>query len=281
MRGKRVFYWLARSAVAPLLRAVYRPWVAGIENIPARGGAILASNHLAVFDSVFVPAVIPRRVFYLAKSDYFTGRGLKGRLTAGFMKGVGMIPVDRAGGASALASLERGREVLEGRHLFGIYPEGTRSPDGRLYRGKTGAARLALEVGVPVVPVAMIGTNVAQPAGRRLPKRTRVGIAFGKPLDFSGYTGMNDDRFVLREVTDEIMYQIMLLSGQEYVDVYAATMKARMAAGASVPVSETAEAAPGGRTRPAWLEPPDIPQEPAELDQPQRPDRSDTEQENQ
>jgi 1-acyl-sn-glycerol-3-phosphate acyltransferase len=270
-----VFYWLARSVVAPLLRTVYHPWVKGAENIPAKGGAILAGNHLAVFDSVFVPAVVPRRVFYLAKSDYFTGRGVKGRLTAGFMKGVGMIPVDRGGGASAVASLEQGRQVLERRHLFGIYPEGTRSPDGRLYRGKTGAARLALEVGVPVIPVAMIGTNEAQPAGKRIPKRMRLGIVFGEPLDFSKYQGMGGDRFVLREVTDQIMYQIMLLSGQEYVDVYAATMKARIAAGASIPRSETPDAAPGGRQRPAGLEPPEVP------DQPQRSDPTDFQQEDQ
>jgi 1-acyl-sn-glycerol-3-phosphate acyltransferase len=255
-----VFYWLARALAAPLLRAVYRPWVRGEQNIPAKGPAILAGNHLAVFDSVFVPIVLPRRVFYLAKADYFTGRGIKGRVTAGFMKGVGMIPVDRAGGAAALSSLAKGREVLDKGHLFGIYPEGTRSPDGRLYRGKTGVARLVLECGVPVIPVAMIGTAEAQPPGKRLPKRTGMGVVFGEPLDFSAYLGMGQDRFVLREITDQIMYQIMLLSGQEYVDVYAATMKARIAQGAPKGASETPDTAPGHRTRPADLEPPEPPE---------------------
>ncbi|MDR2348207.1 MAG: 1-acyl-sn-glycerol-3-phosphate acyltransferase [Bifidobacteriaceae bacterium] len=254
-----MFYWLTKAVVSPLLRTVYRPWVKGVENVPAKGPAILVGNHLAVFDSVFVPAVLSRRVFYIAKSDYFTGRGVKGRLTAGFMRGVGMIPVDRTGGTAALAALDKGREVLEKGHLFGIYPEGTRSPDGRLYRGKTGAARLALETGAPVIPVAMIGTNLAQPAGQRIPSRVNMGIVFGQPMDFSGSAGMTNDRFVLRDITDQMMYRLMLLSGQEYVDVYAATMKARLASGASIPVSETPDAAPGGRERPNGLERPESP----------------------
>jgi 1-acyl-sn-glycerol-3-phosphate acyltransferase len=256
-----VFYWLTKGVVSPLLRAIYQPWIKGVEHIPAKGPAILAGNHLAVFDSVFVPAALNRRVFYIAKADYFTGRGVKGRLTAGFMKGVGMIPVDRTGGTAALAALDKGREVLEEGHLFGIYPEGTRSPDGRLYRGKTGVARLALETGAPVIPVAMIGTNVSQPPGTRLPKRTPLGIVFGEPMEFASYGGMKDDRFVLREITDEIMYQLMLLTGQEYVDVYAATMKARIAQGASIPASETPDAAPGHHVRPPWLELVHVPNE--------------------
>jgi 1-acyl-sn-glycerol-3-phosphate acyltransferase len=272
MRGSRVFYWLTKAVVSPLLRLIYRPWIKGAEHIPAKGPAILAGNHLAVFDSVFVPAVLPRRVFYIAKSDYFTGKGLKGRLTAGFMKGVGMIPVDRTGGAAALAALDKGREVLDRGHLFGIYPEGTRSPDGRLYRGKTGVARLALEAGAPVIPVAMIGTNVAQPAGTRLPHRTPMGIVFGEPMDFSQLQEQKDDRFVLRDITDQIMYRLMLLSGQEYVDVYAATMKARLASGASIPASETPDAEPGGRRRPAGLEPPEAPEAPEAPEPPEAPE---------
>ncbi|MDR2454873.1 MAG: 1-acyl-sn-glycerol-3-phosphate acyltransferase [Bifidobacteriaceae bacterium] len=254
-----MFYWLTKAVASPLLRTIYRPWIKGAEHIPAKGPAILAGNHLAVFDSVFVPAVLNRRVFYIAKSDYFTGRGLKGRLTAGFMRGVGMIPVDRTGGKASLAALDKGREILEKGHLFGIYPEGTRSPDGRLYRGKTGAARLALETGAPVIPVAMIGTNLAQPAGQRLPSRVNMGMIFGQPMTFADYSGMSGQRAALREVTDQIMHRLMLLSGQEYVDVYAATMKARIASGASIPVSETPNAAPGGRQRPAGLEPPNSP----------------------
>ncbi|MDR2253737.1 MAG: 1-acyl-sn-glycerol-3-phosphate acyltransferase [Bifidobacteriaceae bacterium] len=263
-----MFYWLTKAVVSPLLRLIYRPWIEGAEHIPAKGPAILVGNHLAVFDSVFVPAVLNRRVYYIAKLDYFTGRGLKGRLTAGFMKGVGMIPVDRTGGAAALAALDKGREVLERGHLFGIYPEGTRSPDGRLYRGKTGAARLALETGVPVIPVAMIGTNVAQPAGKRLPKRTPMGIRFGAPLNFAEQANLKEDRFVLRDITDQMMYHLMELSGQEYVDVYAATMKARIAAGASAPTSETPTVAPGGRERPAGLVPPSPPEQRGEAGQP-------------
>ncbi|MGZ4626479.1 MAG: lysophospholipid acyltransferase family protein, partial [Kineosporiaceae bacterium] len=156
--------------------------------------------------------------------------GLKGRLTAGFLKGVGQLPVDRSGGQASEAALETGLKALRRGDLLGIYPEGTRSPDGRLYRGKTGVARLALEAHVPVLPVAMIGTDKVQPIGRRMPRLGRVGILIGEPLDFSRYDGMEDDRLVLRSITDEIMYELMELSGQEYVDVYAATMKERLAA---------------------------------------------------
>jgi 1-acyl-sn-glycerol-3-phosphate acyltransferase len=258
-----VFYWLARSVVGPLMRLIYRPWARGLDNIPSEGPAILAGNHLAVIDSVFLPILIPRRVSFIAKADYFTGRGIKGRLIAGFMRGVGMIPVDRGGGKSAAASLAQGMAVLKDGGLFGIYPEGTRSPDGRLYRGKTGVARLAIEAGVPVIPVAMIGTDIAQPVGKRIPKLVRVGMVIGEPLDFSRYAGMENDRFVLRAVTDEIMYNLMGLSGQEYVDVYAATMKARLAAGAPAPAAESQPIAPGGRPRPEDIS---IPEPPAEAD---------------
>jgi 1-acyl-sn-glycerol-3-phosphate acyltransferase len=226
-----VFYWLLKRIIlGPVLLAIFRPWVRGEENVPETGGAILVSNHLSFSDSIFLPLVIKRRVTFLAKADYFTGRGIKGRLTAGFFKGVGQLPVDRSGGQASEAALRTGLRVLRRGDVLGIYPEGTRSPDGRLYRGKTGVARLALEAGVPVLPVAMIGTDKVQPIGRRMPRLGRVGIVIGAPLDFSRYDGMEDDRFVLRSITDEIMYEIMELSGQEYVDVYAATMKERIAA---------------------------------------------------
>jgi 1-acyl-sn-glycerol-3-phosphate acyltransferase len=227
-----LFYWVMRHVLAgPLLRLVFRPWTKGLENVPAEGGAILASNHLAVIDSFVLPIVLDRQVKFLGKSDYFTGRGLRGRLVAGFMRGVGTIPVDRSGGKASEAALHTGLRVIAEGDLFGIYPEGTRSPDGRLYRGKTGVARLALESGAPVVPVAMIGTDVAQPLGRAIPKPMPIGVVLGEPLDFSRYRGMENDRFVLRAVADEIIYAIRRLSEQEYVDVYAATMKARIAAG--------------------------------------------------
>jgi 1-acyl-sn-glycerol-3-phosphate acyltransferase len=226
-----VFYWLLKGIVlGPILRAIFRPWLSGEENVPADGAAILASNHLSFSDSIFLPLMLRRRVTFLAKADYFTGRGVKGRLTAGFFRGVGQVPLDRSGGGASNAALDTGLRVLRTGDLLGIYPEGTRSPDGRLYRGKTGVARMALEARVPVLPVAMIGTDKVQPIGRIVPHLGRVGIVIGPPLDFSRYEGMEDDRFVLRSITDEIMYELMQLSGQEYVDVYASTMKERLAA---------------------------------------------------
>ena len=217
-----MFYWVLKTVVlGPVLQLLFRPWVEGEENIPDEGPAILASNHLSFSDSIFLPLVVPRRVTFLAKSDYFTGRGIKGRLTAAFFKGVGQLPVDRSGGRAGEAALRSGLRVLRRGEVLGIYPEGTRSPDGRLYRGRTGVARMALEAGCPVLPVAMIGTDKAQPTGKKVPKIMRIGVRIGKPLDFSRYEGMEDDRFVLRSITDEIMYELMLLSGQEYVDMYA------------------------------------------------------------
>jgi 1-acyl-sn-glycerol-3-phosphate acyltransferase len=168
-------------------------------------------------------------VTFLAKGDYFTGRGVKGKLTAAFFKSINQVPVDRSGGRASEAALRKGVEILKSGELLGIYPEGTRSPDGRLYRGKTGIARMALEAGVPVIPVAMINTFEIQPAGQVRPKIMQVGIRIGKPLDFSRYAGMEDDRFVLRSITDEIMYELMQLSGQEYVDMYAAKAKEELA----------------------------------------------------
>jgi len=221
-----VFYWfLKHIAIGPVLKSIFRPWVEGLENVPARGGAILASNHLSFSDSFFLPLEIDRRVTFLAKGDYFTGRGLKGRLTAAFFRGINQVPVDRSGGRASEAALDAGVRILKRGELLGIYPEGTRSPDGRLYRGKTGIARMALEAGVPVIPVAMINTFDIQPPGQVIPRVMRVGIRIGKPLDFSRYAGMENDRFVLRSITDEIMYELMLLSGQEYVDQYATKAK--------------------------------------------------------
>ena len=250
-----MFYWLMKMVVGPLLRVMFRPWVRGLDHVPATGGAILASNHLAVIDSFVLPLVLSRKIRFIGKAEYFTGTGIKGRLKAGFFRGVGTIPVDRGGGKASEAALRTGLGVLESGNLFGIYPEGTRSPDGRLYRGKTGEARLALEAGVPVIPVAMIETNVAQPIGKVIPKPIRIGVVIGEPLDFSRYQGMENDRFILRSVTDEIMYALMSLSGQEYVDMYAATAKARIAAGRPVedPAAPAAEVgtAPGGRSAPA------------------------------
>ncbi len=224
------FYQAFKAVASPVLRTVYRPWIQGLEHIPAEGPAILASNHQAVWDSIFLPALLDREVVFMGKSDYFTGTGLKGWAVKNFMKAVGTIPVDRSGGRAAEAALQAGMSVLEKGQLFGIYPEGTRSPDGKLYRGKTGVARLALESGAPVIPVAMIGTHKAQPIGQKIPSRTDIGIVIGEPLDFSRYRALRKDRYALRAVTDEIMYALMMLSGQEYVDRYAADVKAELAA---------------------------------------------------
>jgi 1-acyl-sn-glycerol-3-phosphate acyltransferase len=226
-----LLYGAMKVAIGGPLRVAFRPWVEGLENIPAEGAAILASNHLSFSDSFFLPAVLDRKVTFIAKAEYFTTPGVKGRLTAAFFKGVGQLPVDRSGGRGAgEAAVRSGIEVLERGELFGIYPEGTRSPDGRLYRGKPGGlARVALATGAPVIPVAMIDTEKIQPPGKVLPKIMRPGIRIGEPLDFSRYQGMEHDRFVLRAVTDEVMYEIMKLSGQEYVDIYATAAKRQIA----------------------------------------------------
>ncbi|GAA2490911.1 lysophospholipid acyltransferase family protein [Streptomyces thermolineatus] len=226
-----MFYGAMKLSLGSLLKVTFRPWVEGLENIPKEGPAILASNHLSFSDSFFFPAMLDRKVTFIAKSEYFTSPGIKGKLTAAFFKGVGQLPVDRSGGRGAGdAAVRSGIEVLERGELFGIYPEGTRSPDGRLYRGKPGGlARIALVTGAPVIPVAMIDTEKIQPPGKVLPKLMRPGIRIGKPLDFSRYQGMENDRFILRSVTDEVMYEIMKLSGQEYVDIYATAAKRQMA----------------------------------------------------
>ena len=246
-----MFYWFLKTIViGPIVRLVFRPWVEGEEHIPEEGAAIFASNHLSFSDSIFLPLVVSRRVTFLAKSDYFTGRGIKGRLTAAFFRGVGQLPVDRSGGKASNAALSSGLKVLRRGELLGIYPEGTRSPDGRLYRGRTGVARMALEGKVKVIPVAMIGTDKAQPTGKVIPRIMRVGVRMGKPLDFSRYEGMEDDRFVLRSITDEIMYELMLLSGQEYVDMYATSMKDRLVSAARAKARELQEAAKPGSAAP-------------------------------
>jgi len=226
-----LLYGTMKVAIGGPLKVAFRPWVEGLENIPAEGPAILASNHLSFSDSFFLPAVLDRKVTFIAKAEYFTTPGIKGRLTAAFFKGVGQLPVDRSGARGAgEAAIQSGLEVLARGELFGIYPEGTRSPDGRLYRGKPGGlARVALASGAPVVPVAMIDTEKIQPPGKVMPKLMRPGIRIGKPLDFSRYQGMEHDRFVLRAVTDEVMYEIMKLSGQEYVDIYATAAKRQIA----------------------------------------------------
>jgi 1-acyl-sn-glycerol-3-phosphate acyltransferase len=234
-----VFYWLMKYVViGPLSKAIFRPWIVGRRNIPAEGGAILASNHLSFIDSVFLPLMIDRRVSFLAKSDYFTGKGLKGWATRFFLTASGQLPIDRSGGKASEASLNTGLQVLGRGDLLGIYPEGTRSPDGRLYRGRTGIARMALEAHVPVVPVVMVDTDTMMPIGTRIPRVVRIGIVVGEPLDFSRFAGMEGDRYILRSVTDEIMVALQRLGEQQYDDVYASTVKDRMPSrGGSTPRS--------------------------------------------
>ncbi|MEU5790996.1 lysophospholipid acyltransferase family protein [Micromonospora purpureochromogenes] len=221
-----MLYWLMKYIIlGPLLRLIFRPRVEGLHHVPETGPVILASNHLSFSDSIFTPLIVPRKVTFVAKAEYFTGKGIKGWLTKAFFAGTGCIPVDRSGGRAAQAALDTQLSVLRAGGVAGIYPEGTRSPDGRLYRGKTGVARLALESGAPVVPVAMLNLDEIQPPGKLIPKIARVRIRFGPPLDFSRYAGLAGDRFVERAVTDEIMYDLMELSGREYVDLYAAKLK--------------------------------------------------------
>lgn len=225
-----MFYWIMKHlVVGPISKMIFRPWIVGAENIPADGPVILASNHLSFIDSVFLPLMIQRRVYFLAKSEYFKGRGIKGWLTKNFMLATGQLPIDRSGGQASEASLITGLGVLDKGNVLGIYPEGTRSPDGNLYRGRTGVARMILESGAPVIPVAMIDTDKAMPIGSKLPKIRRIGTVIGEPLDFSRFRGMQSDRFILRSVTDEIMYELNKLSGQTYVDVYASSIRNRPA----------------------------------------------------
>ncbi len=215
-----------KAVLGPIMRLMFRTRVEGVENIPGDGPVILAGNHLTFIDSVIMPLTCDRQVFFIGKDEYVTGKGLKGRLMAWFFTGVGMVPVDRDGGRGGVAALMTGRRILEEGQVFGIYPEGTRSPDGRLYRGRTGIARLTLMTGAPVVPFAVIGTDKLQPGGAGLPRPGRVTVRFGEAMEFSRYEGMDRDRYVLRAVTDSVMTEVMRLSGQEYVDMYASKAKA-------------------------------------------------------
>ncbi|MFI0720177.1 lysophospholipid acyltransferase family protein [Streptomyces sp. NPDC021224] len=209
-----------------LLRVLYRPVVEGAQHIPGDGPVILAGNHVTFIDSIFLSLAVKRQVYFIGKDEYVTGKGVKGRLMAWFFTTCGMIPVDRDGGRGGVAALMTGRRVLEEGRIFGIYPEGTRSPDGRLYRGRTGVARLTLMTGAPVVPFAVVGTDKVQPGGSGMLRIAPVGIRFGRPLEFARYDGMDRDRYVLRAVTDEVMSEVMRLGGQEYVDMYATKAKA-------------------------------------------------------
>ncbi|MGW2233165.1 lysophospholipid acyltransferase family protein [Streptomyces sp. NPDC001759] len=223
------YYVLKYVLLGPLLRLFFRPRIEGLEHVPDEGPAIIAGNHLSFSDHFLMPAMLKRRITFLAKKEYFTGPGVKGRLTAAFFRSAGQIPVDRTGKEAGQAAIREGLGVLRKNELLGIYPEGTRSHDGRLYKGKVGVAVMALKAQVPVIPCAMIGTFEAQPPGKVIPNLHPVVIRFGEPLDFSRYVGMENEKAILRAVTDEIMYAILSLSEQEYVDEYAAVAKAQQA----------------------------------------------------
>lgn len=213
-------YRIVKRVLATLFRVIYRPTIKGAENIPRSGALILASNHLSFVDSMVIPMVVPRRVAFLAKSDYFTGCGIKGTLSRWWFNGFGMIPVDRDDHRAVQAALDLALDVLRRGEAFGIYPEGTRSRDGRLYRGRAGVAWLALQAGAPVVPVALSGTEKLQPVGSRFPRRARVSVTFGASLDFRGrFDGVSPGK-ARREATEEIMAAIHAMSGQELAGVY-------------------------------------------------------------
>lgn len=254
-----MLYWLLKYVLlGPVLRTLYRPRVEGLEHVPKRGPAVLASNHLAVADSIFLPMMVRRRITFLAKAEYFTERGVKGLAKRIFFAGSGQVPIDRSGASAAQAALDTGTRLLREGKLLGIYPEGTRSPDGRLYRGKTGVVRMALATGAPIIPVAMIGTREVNPPGSAMWRRAPVTIRIGRPLDLSRYQGMEGDRFVERSIVDELMYELMEMGGQEYVDEYAAKIKAahppaEVGAGdrRRGPVAQLAEGAVAGQGDPS------------------------------
>ncbi|MGO0576397.1 1-acyl-sn-glycerol-3-phosphate acyltransferase [Ornithinimicrobium panacihumi] len=237
-RQAATYWFLKHFVVGPPVNLVFRPWAEGLHHIPEEGGAILASNHLSFSDSVFLPLAVKRRITFPAKKEYFTKPGVKGWLTKQFFLATGQIPIDRSGGSASQDALAKGLEVLRSGGLFGIYPEGTRSPDGRLYRGKTGVARLALEANVPIIPCAMIDTDKAQPTGQTIPNIVRVGVKIGAPMHYPEYAGQENDRRVLRMITDDVMRELQRLSGQEYVDEYAATVKERLAARARAGIQQ-------------------------------------------
>lgn len=218
-------YGLLRAFLTPFLMILFRPKVKGLRNVPVTGPVILASNHLSFSDSVFMPLVVPRKVTFLAKSEYFTSPGPKGLLKKLTFLALGQVPVDRSGGRRSEAALITGLKVLSDGNCLGIYPEGTRSPDGRLYKGRTGLVRLALESGAPIIPIAMFDTDKIQPSGKLIPKIMRVKMVFGEPIYLKGDS---TNLQLLRDLTDDLMRKIQELSGQEYVDIFATRRKAEL-----------------------------------------------------
>jgi 1-acyl-sn-glycerol-3-phosphate acyltransferase len=220
-----VQYRVSRLVAGPILRMVARPHVVGAEHIPATGPAILASNHLSVVDSIYLPLMVERPVTFAAKSEYFTGRRPQDRLVGAYLRATNQLSTDRAGARAAQDMLDAALARLKDGHLFGIYPEGTRSPDGRLYRGRVGVGYLALHSGAPVIPVAMVGTDHILPPGHSLPRPGKIEIRIGEPLTFEEYQGQPVGARQRRAVTDEVVRAIQKLSGQEFVPMYASARK--------------------------------------------------------
>lgn len=220
-------YQLSRLVIGPTLHLLGRPRVSGLEHVPASGPAILASNHLSFIDSMYLPLMISRPVVFPAKAEYFSAKGPLGRMWAAYLRSTNQLEIDRNEARSAQATLEAAADILRGGNLFGFYPEGTRSPDGRLYRGRSGLGWLVLNTGAPVLPVAMIGTRKMLPPGAPLPRPTRIDIKIGKPMEFGHLAGDPPAR-ARRTIADEVMRVIADLSGQEYVHEYASDVKARL-----------------------------------------------------
>ena len=223
-----MLYWFFVNGFGFIARHRLGPAVTGLENVPREGGAIIAANHLAVIDDALIPITCPRMVHFMGKAEYFEGKGLKGKFKKWWFTSVGVFPVDRSGGSKSLGALEHAREIIEDGHLFGIHIEGTRSPDGRLYKGHTGSAKLALETGCPIVPVAIIGSDKLQPVGTVIPKKGKTQVLYGKPIEVHKKAADEITHEDLRSLTDAVSKAIQKMSGQEYVDEYAQKVKARM-----------------------------------------------------
>ena len=220
-----MLYWFFVKVFGPIVSVRINPRAKGLQNIPRAGGAIIAANHLAVIDDALLPLTSPRMIHFMGKAEYFEGTGLKGRLIKWWFSSVGVFPVDRSGGSKSLGALEHAREIIEDGHIFGIHIEGTRSPDGRLYRGHTGVARLALETGCPIIPTAILGTRDIQRPGQVMPSHGRTTVIYGSPIPVTKVPAQEITHEQLRELTDRVVSAIQAMSGQEYVDEYAQKVK--------------------------------------------------------
>ncbi|MEE1296704.1 MAG: lysophospholipid acyltransferase family protein [Bifidobacterium sp.] len=225
-----MLYWFFVKTLGPIARHRFQPTTIGLEHIPHEGGAIIASNHLAVIDDGLLPLTCPRMIHFMGKAEYFEGTGLKGKAKKWFFTSAGVFPVDRSGGSKSLGALEHAREIIESGELFGIHIEGTRSPDGRLYKGHTGAARLALETGCPIIPTALVGPREIQKPGQVIPGKGRTSVVYGEPIQVEKVPSDQVTHEMLRSLTDEITRRIQAMSGQEYVPEYAQVVKKQMEA---------------------------------------------------